>query len=379
MVSMTETVSLLADMVATPSVSCGLDGTPDDIHGEGRMVELVADYWRRHGIDYEIQPVHPGRDNVIARIEGGPGPSLLLEAHTDTVEIENMQIEPFDPVIRDGRLYGRGSCDCKASLAAMMVGLTRAAEAGVCGTVTLAATANEECGYSGALAMVAAGFTTDGAVVGEPTDLRLAIAHKGACRLSIVTRGLAVHSSEPQRGVNAIYAMAEVVQALREHADELARRTPHALVGAPACSVTLILGGQAPNIVPDRCEILVDRRTIPGETADEAAEQVRQVLAAAVGEDVEWSCEQTFGGEPMETCSTSQVVVRASQALEGVTGDGSVIGVQFGTDAAAFSSCGIPSVVVGPGSIEQAHTAVEYVDISQVEHATAFFERLCQG
>jgi succinyl-diaminopimelate desuccinylase len=379
MTDMTATISLLADMVATPSVSCGLDGQPDDIHGESRMVELVADYWRRHGIDYQIQAVHPGRDNVIACIEGRPGPSLLLEAHTDTVEVENMQIDPFDPVIRDGKLYGRGSCDCNASLAAMMVGMTKAAESGLFGTITLAATANEECGYGGALAMTAAGFAADGAVVGEPTELRLATAHKGTCRMSIVTHGVAVHSSEPDRGLNAIYAMSEVLQALRDHATELSARQPHPLVGPPACSVTLIAGGQAPNIVPDRCEIVIDRRTTPGETASDALEQVCEAVEHSVGESIDWTCEQIFTGEPMETVVDSGIVVRVRRALEEVTGDSSIIGVQFGTDAAVFSLAGIPSVVVGPGSIEQAHTAIEYVDIAQVEQATAFFERLCSG
>ena len=379
MTDMTATISLLADMVATPSVSCGLDGQPDDIHGESRMVELVADYWRRHRIDYQIQPVHPGRDNIIARIEGHSGPSLLLEAHTDTVEVENMKIDPFDPVIRDGKLYGRGSCDCKASLAAMMVGMTKAAESGLFGTITLAATANEECGYGGALAMTAAGFAADGAVVGEPTELRLATAHKGACRMSIATRGVAVHSSDPDRGLNAIYAMSEVLQALRKHATELSARQPHPLVGPPACSVTIITGGQAPNIVPDHWEIVIDRRTTPGETANDALEQVCEAVECSVGESVDWTCEQIFTGEPMETAVDSEIVVRVRRALEEVTGDSSIIGVQFGTDAAVFSLAGIPSVVVGPGSIEQAHTAIEYVDIAQVEQATAFFERLCSG
>jgi|LSQX01.3.fsa_nt_gb succinyl-diaminopimelate desuccinylase len=379
MTNMTATISLLADMVATPSVSCGLDGQPDDIHGESRMVELVADYWRRHAIDYEIQPAHPGRDNIIARIEGRPGPSLLLEAHTDTVEIENMQIDPFDPVIRDGKLYGRGSCDCKASLAAMMVGMTRAAESGIFGTITLAATANEECGYGGALAMVAAGFTADGAVIGEPTGLRLATAHKGTCRISIVTHGVAAHSSEPDKGLNAIYTMSEVLQALRKHATELSERQPHPLVGPPACSVTTITGGQAPNIVPDRCEIVVDRRTTPGETANDALEQVREAVEYFAGESEDRTCEQIFSGEPMESDPDSEVVVRVRRALEEVTGDSTIIGVQYGTDAGVFAKAGIPSVVVGPGNIEQAHTACEYVDIAQVDQATAFFQQLCSG
>ncbi|MFO7945427.1 MAG: M20/M25/M40 family metallo-hydrolase, partial [Armatimonadota bacterium] len=215
---MKDAVTLLKEMIAIPSVSCGLDGKPDDTHGEARMVEYVADFCDTHRIDYETQQVEPGRENLIARVEGGDGPSLLLEAHTDTVEVGNMTIEPFVPVEKNGRIYGRGSCDDKASLAVMMTGLVRAMENKPPRDITFVAAADEECGFGGAKRLVASGFRADGAVVGEPTMLRLVIAHKGACRTRIRTLGQTAHSSDPSKGKNAIYAMGQVILALRDYA-----------------------------------------------------------------------------------------------------------------------------------------------------------------
>jgi len=341
------------------------------------MVELIADFWDRHHIDYEIQPVQPGRENIIARVEGGNGPSLLLEAHTDTVEIENMEIAPFDPVVKDGRVYGRGSCDDKASLAAMMIGLRNAAEKGLAGTVTMAATADEEYGFGGARKLVASGFMADGAVVGGPTCLQLVIAHKGACRLKVSSYGRAAHSSQPHKGESAIYAMAEIVGVLRDYADALCERPEHPLVGGPTCCVGMISGGQAPNIVPDRCEIVVDRRMIPGEDAATVKEEVENANTVAVGDEVNWCIELALAGYPLETDPECRVALRARAAIGAVTGDTTLAGVQYGTDASAFSLSGIPSVVVGPGSIEQAHTAVEYVDIDQVESAALIYKKIC--
>jgi len=374
---MSEVIELLREMVATPSVTCSAHQGLDETHGEGRMVELVADFWRRSGVDYEIQTVEPGRENVVACIEGGDGPALILEAHTDTVEVENMEIAPFDPVVKDGRVYGRGSCDDKASLAAMMIAVRNAAEKGLPGTVTLAAAANEECGHGGVITLLENGLDADGAVVGEPTSLQVVVAHKGACRLDITTHGVAAHSSEPHKGENAIYAMARIIQALEAYAGELGDRPKHPLVSGPTCSVGMIDGGQAPNVVPDRCEISVDRRMIPGECTEDTEQELLGVIAAAAGDEVIWSSTLAFEDYTLETDPECWVARIARRATAAVTGDETVIGVQYGTDASNLSHAGIPSVVLGPGSIAQAHTAVEYVEIEQVEKAVLIYEKLC--
>ena len=374
---MTEAIALLREMVATPSVTCSAHHGLDETHGEGRMVELVADFWNRSGMDYEIQTVYPGRENVVARIEGGDGPSLILEAHTDTVEVENMEIAPFDPVMKDGRVYGRGSCDDKASLAAMMIALRNAAEKGLPGTVTFAAAANEECGHAGVVTLLENGLHADGAVVGEPTLLQLVVAHKGACRLEITTHGVAAHSSEPHKGENAIYAMARIIQAVEAYAEQLNHRPRHPLVSGPTCSLGMIDGGQAPNVVPDRCEISVDRRMIPGECTEDAKEEILAAIRASVGDEVNWSSDLAFDDYTLETDPDCWVASTALRAVEAVTGDSTVIGAQYGPAASNFSHAGLPSVVLGPGRIAPAHTAVEYVDIDQVEKAVLIYERLC--
>jgi len=374
---MSEVIELLREMVATPSVTCSAHQGLDETHGEGRMVQLVADFWRRSGIDYEIQTVLPGRENVVARIEGGDGPALVLEAHTDTVEVENMEIAPFDPAVKAGRVYGRGACDDKASLAAMMIAVRNVAEKGLPGTVTLAAAANEECGHGGVVTLLESGLHADGAVVGEPTLLQVVVAHKGACRLEITTHGVAAHSSEPNKGNNAIYAMARIIQALEAYAGELGDRPKHPLVSGPTCSVGMIDGGQAPNVVPDRCEISVDRRMIPGECTEDTEQELLGVIAAAAGDEVIWSSTLAFEDYTLETDPECWVARIARRATAAVTGDETVIGVQYGTDASNLSHAGIPSVVLGPGSIAQAHTAVEYVEIEQVEKAVLIYEKLC--
>ena len=376
---MIDVVELLREMISTPSVSCAVYGQPDDTHGEARMVELITTFFGTHHIDYEVQDVWPGRQNVLAHVEGGDGPSLLLESHTDTVEIENMDIEPFTPDIRNGRVYGRGACDDKASLAAMMIGLVNAAEKGMAGDVTLACTADEECGFGGAKKLVESGFRADGCVVGEPTELRLIIAHKGACRLKVLTHGTCAHSSEPHKGDNAIYHMAELIGALREHAELLTRRAAHPLVGSPTCSVGMIHGGQMPNIVPDLCEIILDRRMVPGEEMEQVVAELEEVIGRTAEDRFGWSTEITLGGHPLETQPDCWVVQRVARALEATGADANPGGVQYGTDASAFARAGIPGVVIGPGSIQQAHTAVEWVEIEQVRKAALIYERICTG
>ena len=343
------------------------------------MVELIRDFWDSNSVDYELQDVAPGRQNVIAHIGGGAGPVLLLESHMDTVEVEAMEIDPFDPVISHGRVYGRGSCDDKASLAAMLVAARNASERGMIGTLIMAAVADEECGFGGANRMVEGGIQADGAVIGEPTELELVIAHKGATRLIVRSHGVAAHSSEPLKGTNAIYAMADILCVLRAYADSLCRRPLHPLVGGPTCSVGLIKGGQAPNIVPDTCEIIVDRRMVPGEDTEGVRAEIVDALSEDLESSVNWSEKLLLSDYPLEVSPNCWVALRVREAVEAITGSVSLKGVQFGTDASKFAHIGIPSVVIGPGNIAQAHPACEWVETEQVERAVSIYERVIFG
>lgn len=368
-------IDLLGDLIALPSVNPAA-GEPDDIQGEGRVVDYLAARFTAAGLDYELQEVLPGRHNIIARLTGRGGPSLVLESHTDTVRVDGMTIEPFRPEVRQGRIYGRGACDDKASLAAMIVALESVCRRGSPpGDITLAATCDEEYRFRGVKHLVESGFRADGAVVGEPTDLRLITAHKGALRATLTTHGLAAHSSEPARGINAIYAMNRLVTALEAYAEELLTRPGHPLVQGPTACVGMIQGGIAPNIVPDHCSLSLDRRLLPGEDPLTVEPEVRQWLSDRCP-GLDWEMELHLLVSGLDTPLQAPITQRVARALHRVCGGCETGGVQYGTDACQFADYGTPAIVLGPGSIHQAHTAEEWVEIEQVEQAVAVYEAI---
>jgi acetylornithine deacetylase/succinyl-diaminopimelate desuccinylase-like protein len=373
---------LLCDLVAIPSVNPSGGDLDPSVHGEGRVVGYVADLLSREGIPWVRQEVLPGRPNLVARLEGTTGRLLILEAHTDTVTVEGMAGDPFAPEVRDGRVWGRGACDCKASLAAMVTALVRTARRGrpPC-TVVLAATCDEEYLFRGIRALISrpreAGLepgqlATAMGCVGEPTGLQVVIAHKGALRCQLRTRGVAAHSSEPGKGRNAIYPMGRLLGRLEAHAAELAARAGHPLVGPPTLNVGRVSGGVAVNIVPDACEALVDRRLLPGEGPQEALAELR----GALGEDEEWELETLLEDEALETAAEAEVVSLARDAVTGTLGQCAVAGVQYGTDASKLARAGVQSVVCGPGQIAQAHTTEEWVEVAQLEAAARVYEAM---
>lgn len=382
---MPDVIHLLRDLIALPSVNPS-DGPPDDQQfGESRVVDALAAFLRSHGIDCVLQEVLPGRCNLLARVDGRSPEAVILEAHTDTVSVEGMQIPPFDPRAENGRIYGRGACDDKASLAAMAQALVDVAYDGVPErTCILAATCDEEYRFSGILAFVSdpgviglSHQALSGAwgCVGEPTGLDVVVAHKGAFRWRVRTRGRAAHSSEPQRGENAIYRMTSLLAAMQRYAADLERRPQHPLVGGPTFSVGVIRGGSAVNVVPDRCEVLVDRRLIPGEDGAAAEAELRQYL----GGDVDYSLENLLTDWPLETAPDAAIVQRVQAAALQVLGRVNIRGVAYGTDASKLDRAGVQCVVCGPGDIAQAHQAVEWVEARQVEQAVALYRKVLTG
>ncbi len=297
-----------------------------------------------------------------------------------------MSIPPFEPEIRDGCMYGRGACDNKGGLAAMMHAVRGIHESGqepAC-DVLLAMVVDEEHWHRGADALVEylkgdSRPLPEGAVVAEPTRLRVARANKGVLRWRIETRGVAAHTSRPDLGVNAITGMAPVIHALEEDGKRLGD-TVHPLVGAAASTISLIEGGAQANIVPERCRITIDRRLLPGEKADDVIAHCESVLEGvrAANPGVEAAIIEPIrpSDEAMETPADSPVVMHCSRALEAMGLDGEPVGVPFGCDCTKLSRAGIPSVIFGPGSIEQAHGAVEFVEIDQVEKALDFYRRV---
>ena len=377
LIDRTEVVNLLSDLVRIPSVHPRMGGGK----GEAEVARYLADRLRALGIMPKVTDVHPGRPNVLVTIPGQTGGRhLLFEAHTDTVPPSTGQADPFVPRIEGDRLYGRGSCDTKASVAAAFSALAsvlplRERRA----TISVAFTMGEELGHEGAKQLAASGLRADGAVIGEPTGLDVVAAHKGAVRWRMVTIGRSAHSSNPEKGCNAIVKMAGVIRVLERGLIPALRERRHPLLGPPTLCVGGIEGGLQVNIVPDRCAIELDWRILPGETWDYARKELEAVLAPARAEDPELHVEveepyQSFAG--LETPVDAPIVRLAREAVRRIDGEHPVRGVAYGTDGAELSPAGIPCVVLGPGDIAQAHTSTEYVEVQQVVKAAAIYREM---
>jgi acetylornithine deacetylase len=325
--------------------------------GEAEVATYVAGWLEAAGLEVEVEEAAPGRPSVVGIARGrGDGQSLLLNAHLDTVGYAEME-RPLEPRVEDGRLYGRGAYDMKGSLAAIMVAGAEAAKQNLRGDVLVTAVADEEVASIGSEA-VAKRHVADAAIVSEPTELRLAVAHKGFVWLEIETFGRAAHGSRPDLGIDAIVRMGGVLTGLGE-LDEALRASPlHRLLGSGSLHASLIEGGQELSSYAERCLLQLERRTVPGETPALVEEQIRQVLDGADGE-----VRTTFVREPFEVSEDEPVV----ELVLRHAGEPEVVGVPFWADSAVFAAAGIPTVLYGPKG-EGAHAEVEWVDLASVEH-----------
>jgi len=373
---------LLSDLIKIPSVN----PMGRDVQGpeflEGRLTDYLERFFRDRGIVCRRDPVKPGRDNLIAFYEApNAARTILFDVHQDTVPVDGMTIDPFGATIEGGRLYGRGACDVKGSMAAMLLAFARLVAERPKGSasVLLALTVDEEFTHVGSSRLAADPPSVDLAIVAEPTRLDLITTHKGAIRWKIRTRGVACHSSTPHLGDNAIYRMARVVSALEEHSAELSRSSPDPILGPPSLSVGRIEGGQSVNVVPDWCEVEIDRRVIPGETGESAIARVSGFLRGRLGtlDGVEflppWVKMPALCANVPERDLER---MRATIASEPGGREPEVRGVPFGTDAGPLGQAGIPCVVFGPGDIAQAHTKDEWVDLDEVRAAERLYYRL---
>lgn len=370
----TDVIDTLADMVRINSVNpaYGDGGT------EENLAPLVRDFFARRGIETFDQEVFPGRYNVVARLPGRTSRKIVLEAHMDTVSIKGMSIPPFEPAIRNGRLHGRGSVDDKAGLAAMMHAVASLKEQGITPEceVWLAAVVDEEFTFRGVVKLCE-GLQAEAAIVAEPTDLRAVIASKGVLRWRIVTRGKAAHSSKPHLGKNAISHMSRLVLALEQENERLATQT-HPLLGPGTINVGVIQGGVQVNFVPDQCAIEIDRRLLPGESATAVLQHYQNLIdtlkAQHPGFDAFMEIDPPLlVDEALDTPADAGVVLVAQRVLSASGLNPDVLGVPFGSDASKLSRIGVPTIVFGPGSIDQAHAADEYVEIEQVRTAERFY------
>jgi len=378
-----EIIQLLSDLVALPSVNPYQDtGHTTVPYGEVRVADYVEHYFRSLGVPVERQPALPGRDNVVVHVPGRDTgtPPLLLEAHMDTVEVEGM-LAPFAPRLESGRMYGRGACDTKSSLAAMMWALRQVVEQGLplSRGVCLVAAVDEEFMQSGVRRLVESAMRFSGAVVGEPTLLHVVPAHNGQLYFKVVARGIAAHTSLPQHGVNAIYAMTDAIHTLRRGAASTYPFRRHPLCGTPQLTVSLIRGGSSEHVVPDECEATIDRRLIPGENWHEALDEIQGWIDAYLDTETAQRIEVQPPykvAPPVDTPPDHPLVQGLLQAVQSVLGSAQIAGVPYNTDAAHLAAAGVPVVVFGPGDIAQAHTVGEYVVLDQVVAAGEILKRL---
>jgi acetylornithine deacetylase len=333
--------------------------------GEREIAEFVASCLEQAGLDVETDEVAPGRFNVVGIARGsGGGRSLLLNAHMDTVGTAGME-SPLEPRSENGRLYGRGAYDMKASLAAIMLAGARAAGAGLRGDVIVTAVADEEVGSVGSEA-VARRYSADAAIVAEPTEEHLAVAHRGFAWIELETRGVAAHGSRYDLGEDAIARMGEVLVRLSALDEEIRSRSPHRLLGTGSLHASLIEGGTELSTYPDRCVLQAERRTLPGETKADVAAEARGLLAGLDG-----SARVTFFREPFEVDEGEEIVGLVGRHANGPE----IIGVPFWADSALFAAAGIPTVVFGPRG-EGAHAAVEWVDVASAERCADLYARI---
>ena len=374
---MTESEKLLGELVALPSVNPAFLPEGHRDAGESRVAEFLLVAAARAGLDVDFQEVARGRSNVIARMPpaGKIKTRILLAPHMDTVA--SASEGQFLPRVTKGRLYGRGACDTKGSIAAMLTALSFLARNGrrPGGTeIIFAGLVDEENAQAGSRAVAASGLRADLAIVGEPTRLRIVTAHKGSVWLRIETHGKAAHGSCPDLGKNAVHEMARVVDWLETDYARQLRRRRHPLLGCATISVGSIRGGTQPNIVPAWCVASADRRTLPGENEKSVRDEVRRLLgrrglkAAIEGEKSAYCL-------PMETDPNLPLV----RYLLKVARQSKPSGVNYFCDASVLAQAGIPSVVFGPGDIAQAHTADEWIDLKSVDRAVAILLKFFQS
>jgi acetylornithine deacetylase len=363
----------LADLVRINSINPSL--TPGGA-GEIEIAAYVAKAMQQLGLAIAQHEPAPRRISVVGTLRGtGGGKSLMLNGHVDTVGAENMP-NPFSAEVRDGRLYGRGAYDMKGSVAAMLAAVKALRDAGASlpGDLLLAAVADEEYASLGT-ADIATRYQPDAAIVTEPTELQLAIAHKGFVWLEVTTIGRAAHGSRPQLGIDANMKMGRFLHELDRFEQALRARDPHPLVGPPTLHAALINGGREMSVIADRCELRIERRTIPGETEAQTIAEMQALLdrLSASDETFHATAKSFFARAPFEVAGDAPIVKAvqstAANVLQRPIEPG---GVSFWTDAALLAAAGIPTVVFGPVGAG-AHAAEEWIDLQSVEQAAAIY------
>jgi len=383
----------LRDLVRIPSVNpMGGEGSGPEF-GEARLTDHLESLFEAMGLPCQRETVHPGRDNLVVRLDGNPlpgrqGKTVLFGVHQDTVPVAGMTVEPWKAEIRDGRLYGRGACDVKGGMAAMLSALSRLADErpGGMPSVVLVCTVNEEYGFSGAQCLAqrlrqSGRALPDLVVIAEPTNLDVVVAHKGVVRWRCHALGRAGHSANPAAGENAIYKMGRALAILERYQNDVVGALgSHPLCGSATMSVGTIRGGVSVNTIPDRCTIEIDRRLPPGEDPLGARQHLIDYVGEHLGPGVAVEHDPPYmQGPALSDALNGSLARRLVEVARQVVPACRPIGVPYATDAAFLAELGIPTVVFGPGSVEQAHTADEWISLEQLDRAAEIFYRFVRA
>ena len=361
---MTELEELISRLVAIESVNPDLVSSGS---GEGAIASFVASWLRDAGLAVTVVEPQPGRPSVVGVLRGsGGGKSLMLNAHMDTVGAGGM-VSPFSPRVSDGRIYGRGAYDMKASLAAIMLTAREASRLGLRGDLIVTAVSDEEVASMGTSAVLKR-YVTDFGIVTEPTELRLCVAHKGFVWLEVETTGVAAHGSRVDLGIDAVAAMGPILTGVRELGSRLRAGQRHGLLGTGSLHASLIAGGQEMSTYPDRCVLKLERRTVPGEDGASVLREIESLFA-----DSRASARILLERPPSEVAPDNSLSIAVASAA----GDPVIIGVAYWMDMALLNSAGIPCVAFGPSG-EGEHADVEWVDVASVERCVSVYTKAAE-
>lgn len=379
----TELTTLLVDLVRIDSIN------PDLVtgaHGEEGIAAFIAEWATQAGLEAIVQYAEPGRPNVVVIARGsGGGRNLMLNGHIDTVGVADMDA-PFSGYMEDNKLYGRGAYDMKAGVAASLIAAKRAKSLNLRGDVIVTAVADEEVASKGTYDIIQAlhRWRTDAVIVTEPTEMELAIAHKGFVWFDIATFGVAAHGSRPHLGVDAIAQMGKVLVALAQHDRDLRAKPTHSYLGSGSIHASLIQGGQELSSYPAYCKLQIERRTVPGESAELVQAQVQAILDQCASDDSTFKATLTRGlvRDAFEVPEDAPFVLLCQQHLAQVTGrPATTSGVSFWADSSLFAAAGLPTVLLGPTGFG-AHGSVEWIDLDTVAQCadvyTAVAQAFCQ-
>jgi acetylornithine deacetylase len=366
--SSADVIQLTRALIATPSVNPAMEAGAD---GEAAIAALTAGWLEQWGFEVDLIEAAPGRPSVLARLERGRGRSLILSGHLDTVGVAGMEVDPFGAAVRDGRVWGRGACDMKGGVAVALASARDAAVGDFRGTLLVALTADEEEAALGCQRLVSDGLTADAAIVCEPTDLAIMPAHKGFAWIGLEFRGQAAHGSRPERGVDAIRHAGIFLSRLDEVEATLARGRPHPLLGHGSIHAGTIAGGTAPSVYPSSCRLVLERRTLPGESVSAIRSEIDHVLTQ-LGSDVsslDAEMDVVLHRDGSEIPADDALVRALAEAVGSAGMEPRVSGMTAWVEAEFYNGAGIPALCFGPGRIIDAHSSDESVAIEDLERA----------